>query len=146
MQDIIQKFQLPAKERQINLMMESPGPLPFVYADIYLIERVLENLISNALRHTPAKGEIMVRLKELNSGVEISVQDTGSGISEENLPHIFDRFYRGDNKERSGHHSGLGLAIAQHIIELHGSKIRVDSQYGQGSLFSFILPVQEKPA
>ncbi len=139
-QDIIQKFSLPAEERHIKLTMQGAHGLPFVQADIGLIERVLENLIANALHHTPANGEITVILRVVAADVEIEVRDTGRGIPESELAHIFDRFYRGDNNERSDSHAGLGLAIAQHIANLHGSNIKVVSTEGTGSQFSFRLP------
>ena len=143
-QDIIQKFSLTAEESHIKLTMQVADGLPFVQADIGLIERVLENLIANALRHTPAEGEITVILRVVASDIEIEVQDTGRGIPESELAHIFDRFYRGDNKERSDSNAGLGLAIAKHIANLHGSDIKVLSTEGTGSQFSFRLP-QWKP-
>ena len=139
-QDIIQKFSLTAEESHIKLTMQVAHGLPFVQADIGLIERVLENLIANALHHTPVEGEITVILRVVASDVEIEVRDTGRGIPEAELAHIFDRFYRGDNKERSDSHAGLGLAIAQHIVNLHGSNIKVVSTEGTGSQFFFRLP------
>lgn len=139
-QDIIQKFSLATEERHIKLSMHVADGLPFVLADIGLIERVLENLIVNALCHTPAEGEVTLKLSVVASDVEIEVQDNGKGIAESELVHIFDRFYRGDNKERSDHHAGLGLAIAQHIVNLHGSDIQVISTEGAGSRFFFRLP------
>jgi signal transduction histidine kinase len=140
-QDIIQKFTLSAEADNIKLTMEAQDSLPFVNADIGLVERVLENLISNALRHTPAGGEINVVLKAGATKVEIEVQDSGSGIPEPELQYIFDRFYRGDSMERSSHHAGLGLSIAQHIVTMHGDKIRVMSEPDSGSRFFFGLPV-----
>lgn len=139
-QDIIQKFSLTAEDKHIKLTMQVADSLPFVVADIGLIERVLENLIANALCHTPAEGEVTLILTTVDSDVKIEVQDNGKGIAESELAHIFDRFYRGDNKERSDHHAGLGLAIAQHIVNLHGSEIRVISTDGTGSRFFFRLP------
>ena len=139
-QDVIQKFQLTAAKNNIELTMQAADSLPFVEADIGLIERVLENLISNALRHTPKGGWVNITLQPANSGIVIQVEDSGSGINEQNLPYIFERFNRGDNKERSDYHAGLGLAIAQHIIMLHGGEISVESQPGQGARFYFALP------
>ena len=140
-QDVIQKFKLTAESSNIKLQMKAQKPLPFVNADIGLIERVLENLIANALRHTPAEGEITVMLKTNDTKVEIEVQDSGSGIAESELQNIFDRFYRVNNMERSSHHAGLGLSIAQRIVTMHGSKIRVTSKPGEGSRFIFDLPI-----
>ncbi|MFQ5643301.1 MAG: ATP-binding protein [Thiogranum sp.] len=144
-QDVIQKFQLAATERRIKLSMESDEALPFVDADIAMIERVLENLISNALQHTGAGGEITVSLRPTGSLVEVQVQDNGSGIAEHDLPGIFNRFYQAGNNEHSDHHAGLGLAIAQHIVRLHGGSIEVHSKINQGTRFFFSLPVWRKP-
>jgi two-component system OmpR family sensor kinase len=138
-QDIIQKFSLQAEVQRIKLSMQVADGLPFVMADIGLIERVLENLIANALCHTSAEGEVTLILRAVDDDVEIDVQDNGKGIAESELMHIFDRFYRGVNKERSDHHAGLGLAIAQHIVNLHGSEIQVTSAEGTGSRFFFRL-------
>ena len=143
-QDIIQKLSLTAQNNHIQLTMQVGNGLPFVTADIALIERALENLVANALRHTQAEGEVTVILNVLDDNVEVSVQDNGKGIPEADLAHIFDRFYRGHNKERSDHHAGLGLAIAQHIVQLHGSEIAVLSAEGEGSRFSFSLPQWKK--
>ncbi len=140
-QDVIQKFKLSADKKNIKLAMKTQESLPFVNADIGLVERVLENLIANALRHTAAEGEIIVKLKTKDDEVEIEVQDSGSGIPESELQHIFDRFYCVDNKERSSHHAGLGLSIAQHIVMLHNSKIHVLSAPGKGTRFIFGLPL-----
>jgi signal transduction histidine kinase len=112
-----------------------------VNADIGLVERVLENLIGNALRHTPTGGEIKVALSIKDTEVEIEVHDNGIGIPQSELQNIFDRFYQVDNMERNSHHAGLGLSIAQHIVAMHGGKIRVVSEPGLGSSFFFSLPV-----
>lgn len=139
-QDVIQKFQLAAAEREARLGMECNEPLPFVEADIGLIERVLENFLSNSLRYTQRGGKIRIALTRRPPGVEIQVRDDGDGIQEKDLPYIFDRFYQAENKERSGDHAGLGLAIAQRIINLHGENIEVQSAPGRGTVFTFCLP------
>jgi signal transduction histidine kinase len=106
------------------------------------ISRVLTNLIGNAVRHTPAGGTVTVKAwREPGSQqVRVDVSDTGEGILPDDLPHIFERFYRGEkSRSRSSGGAGLGLAIAKGIIEGHGGKLWVESQVGQGSTFSFIL-------
>ncbi|VAW75800.1 Osmosensitive K+ channel histidine kinase KdpD [hydrothermal vent metagenome] len=138
-QDIIQKFQLQAEQKGVQLKLDVGDSLPFVEGDIALIERVLVNLISNALQHTPEGGTITVSLRQEDSGVRIQVEDTGSGIPEKDLGKVFERFYRGDNGARSGEHAGLGLAIARHIVRLHGGVIGVSSEVGQGARFAFSL-------
>jgi len=103
---------------------------------------VLFNLISNALRHTPSGGTITISAKLRDAYVLVSVRDTGKGISPEDLPHVFERFYRADrSRTRSTGGSGLGLTISKQIIELYGGKIRAQSWLGAGSTFTFSLPV-----
>ena len=142
-QDVVQKFALAAADRGAELRADFEPDLPFVYADIGLIDRVLENLIENALRYTPEGGAVTVALAPQNGGVLVSVTDTGPGIPEDVLPRIFDRFCRhvGDTA-RNSEGMGLGLAIAKRILELHGSSIRVETKLGVGSSFSFKLPLR----
>jgi len=141
--DVLQKFRLMADGKPIALRLEAMSGLPAVRADLSLIERVLDNLIGNALKHTPAGGNVSVRLREIDGEVEVSVVDTGAGIAAADLPHIFDRYYRG--RGASGQPSGdargagLGLAIARRILELHGCEIAVASD-ATGSTFRFMLP------
>lgn len=141
-QDVAQKFALAAQKKDISIITNIGKELPFVSADIGLIERVLENLIENALRHTPQGGTISLVLTPDNNNVTVQISDTGSGIPQEELPNIFDRFYQVD-KSRKGQQggAGLGLAIAKRILNLHGSVIEVRSVINSGSTFSFQLPV-----
>lgn len=138
-QDIIQKFRLQAEQKGVQLKVDSDDKLPFVEGDIALIERVLVNLIDNALQHTPEGGHITVSLHREGDGVQVKVEDTGPGIPAKDLARIFERFYRGDNGARSGQHAGLGLAIAQHIVRLHGGVLSVSSEPGKGACFTFSL-------
>ena len=143
-QDVSQKFQLNANAKGVRLDTQFQSNLPFVLADIGLIERALENLIQNALRHTPDNGIITVTLS-LDHGaknINVRVTDTGCGISREHLPHIFDRFYRADQQRRS-EGAGLGLAITKRIIELHGGIIEAHSTLGSGTTLTFQLPVAQ---
>jgi two-component system heavy metal sensor histidine kinase CusS len=103
------------------------------------MEQVLGNLVSNALRYTPEGGEIRLAAQKEPGSLVLGVADTGSGIDPQILPHIFERSYRGD-ASRSGDESGLGLAIAKSIVELHGGKIQVESTPGKGAHFSIVLP------
>jgi signal transduction histidine kinase len=141
-QDVVQKFELDAKQRQLAIRAEVEADLPFVTADIALVERVLQNLIDNALHHTPAGGTVSVAARVRGREVAVTVADTGSGISKDHLPHIFERLYRADKSRdsRSGG-AGLGLAIARQIVELHGGRIAVESELGRGTTFSFSLPL-----
>lgn len=140
-QDVTQKFQLKAKQREINIIPNIGKELPFVVADIELIERVLENLIENAMRHTPPGGSISVVLTPDQQDIVVKVSDTGSGITQKELPHIFDRFYQLDKSRNSSPGlAGLGLAICKRVLELHGGSINVDSILGSGTTFTFNLP------
>jgi len=136
--DVVQKFQLVAAKKGVELTVDVAGQLPFVLADVGLIERVLTNLIENALRFTPDEGTVSIHLTEQTEGVMIQVTDTGEGISPEALSSIFDRFYRASSQDTGG--TGLGLAISKRILELHSSEISVSSTLGKGSTFRFVLP------
>lgn len=140
-QDVTQKFQLKAQERKIDIISNIGKDLPFVVADIGLIERVLENLIENAIRHTPKDGAISVVLTLDRQDIVVEVSDTGNGISQEELPYIFDRFYQLDKSRNSSSGlAGLGLAICKRVLELHGRTINVKSILGSGATFTFNLP------
>ena len=104
--------------------------------------RVLENLLRNALKHTPRGGHITIKLDPRPNHVAVSVADTGCGIQPEDLDHIFDRFYRAETKATGGS-SGLGLAIVKRILDLHGSRITVESTVDQGTVFAFDLPIRQ---
>jgi signal transduction histidine kinase len=145
--DVVQEFRLQADEAQVSLQIEPPDEAVSVYADISLIQRVLENLVGNALKYTPKGGKVSISVRPYSAAVGVSVADTGAGISERALPRIFDRFYRENREadEESGS-MGLGLAIAKRILELHGSEIRVTSEERRGTRFDFDLPLQARAA
>ncbi len=140
-QDVVHKFQLRAEQEDIELVPDIANTtIPFVVADIGLIERVLDNLLDNALRHTPRGGTVTVSLTPNHGHVTVQVRDTGHGIGEQDLPYVFDRFYKGSQNARTRGGAGLGLAIVQRILELHGSVIHAASQNNAGTAFSFDLP------
>ena len=128
-----------AELQTIKLRVEVEANLPEIHLDPKRMEQVLGNLVSNALRYTPQNGEICLAAKKAEGKLVLSVADTGTGIPPEVLPHIFERSYRGD-ASRSGNESGLGLAIARSIMELHGGTIRVSSTPGQGTQFFLTFP------
>ena len=142
-QDVVQEFRLRASERGVRLEVCPAADLPFVEADIGMIERVLENLIENALRHTPESGRVTVRLGATDRLLRVEVEDTGCGIAPDDLPRIFDRFYRATSNGSGPGGSGLGLAISKRILELHECPIEARSTPGQGSTFVFGLPLAE---
>ena len=112
-----------------------------IVMDMSRMQRVLFNLVQNALRHTPPDGSIVIRAQDAGGEVEISVADTGEGIEPEVLPRIFDRFHRGTNRARTREAgSGLGLTIAKGIVELHGGRIWAQSEPGAGATFFLALP------
>jgi two-component system, OmpR family, sensor kinase len=141
-QDIVQKFQLMAGKKGIRITANIGQKIPFVKADIGLIERALVNLIENAIHYTPDGGEVKLALIPQGQTINVTVSDTGYGIPEDELPHIFNRFYQLDKSRKSDRsHSGLGLAITERILELHGRSIKVTSVVNSGTSFSFQLPI-----
>lgn len=139
--DTYAQYQLVAQEKQLSLELEqATDSLPEVVVDVALLERVLQNLIDNAFKFTPQGGTVSLKAESQAEGVLITVADTGVGIPEEELPHIFDRFATRNRIKRNQEGSGLGLAIAQKILDLHQSHLKVMSQVNQGTAFSFILP------
>lgn len=138
-QDVLQKFQLAAAKGRVRLEMDAPDGLPLVLADIGLIERVIENLIQNALRYTPENGRISVSAGVEQDRIMVRVTDTGSGIAAGDIPHLFDRFSRKNHSFPDSAGSGLGLAITRRILELHDSTIEVESMPEAGTTFTFFL-------
>ena len=125
----------------LTLHIEMTENIPTVWGDPARIEQVLVNLLSNALRHT-ATGDVRVRSRIKKDVVWIEVIDTGIGISEEDLPHVFERFWRADrSRDRASGGSGIGLAICRRLVELQGGQITATSELGKGSTFSFSLPI-----
>ena len=131
-----------AQQRGLSLRGEVDDAIPLVSMDTPRMQRVLYNLVQNAVRYTPPDGTITIRAVDAGSAVQISVIDSGEGIEEQEIPRIFERFYRGANKARSRDDggSGLGLTIAKGIVELHGGQIWANSKPGQGAAFTFALP------
>lgn len=145
-QDVMQKFKLPAQQKGIQILADFTQKMPFVIGDIGMIQRVLENLLENALRHTPEDGTIELSLLQRSAPphqnrVFVKVRDNGPGITEADLPHIFERFYRYQkSRQDEGFHAGLGLAIVKRILELHGGNVTAESSDKQGAIFIFDLP------
>jgi signal transduction histidine kinase len=140
--DVTQAYQLQAEQKKITLELTSASQsTALVRADIALIERVLQNLIDNALRYTPAGGTIRIDIQPRGAEVVVSVCDTGVGIASEHLPHVFERYWQAQDTAhaRPGPSAGLGLAIVKRILELHGSVIRIHSELAGGTRFDFSL-------
>jgi signal transduction histidine kinase len=141
----VEAFQAQAAEQQLALTSELAPNLPPLDIDPQRIEQVLRNLISNGLRYTPAGGAVRVRLTRADAFARVEVSDTGAGLPAEALPHVFERFWRGDkSRERAQGGTGLGLAIAKQWIAAHGGQIGVTSEVGKGTIFWFTLPFSWK--
>jgi len=139
--DTLESFSELAYRESIRLEGQVEAGVDPVAMDTQAIGRVLNNLISNALRHTPAGGEISLHARRTGSGVEVIIRDTGEGIQARDIPHIFDRFYRGEkSRNRGTGGAGLGLAIARGIVRAHGGDIMVESESGKGTQFTFTIP------
>lgn len=142
--DVTEKYKLIAQERGVTLEVTQDHNV-LVEGDIGLMERVLTNLLENAIRHTPAGGKVTLSLIEQGDLATIQVTDTGQGIPPEDLPHIFDRFYRVEkNRPKDPGSTGLGLAISKLVLELHQTCIKVSSKLGLGTTFTFALPIYGK--
>jgi len=139
-QDVTQKFQLRAREKSVQLNVSLDPEAPLVHGDIAMMQRVLENLLENGLRHTPTGGSIDIGVDVDSGSVVVRVTDTGCGIPAEDVPRIFERFYQQDKNRSAGDNAGLGLAIVKRILELHDSVINVSSELERGTTFSFRIP------
>jgi two-component system OmpR family sensor kinase len=140
LQDVALRFRLRAQQAGVELRTRFDPTGPRAHGDIALIERVLENLLDNALRHTPAGGRVSLEMLPDDRRIRVAVADTGSGIAVEDLPRVFDRFYRGGGQVR-GARSGLGLAIVRRIVELHGQTVSLTSTPGVGTCVEFGMPI-----
>ncbi len=139
--DTLESFSELAARRGVTITGQAEPSIDPVFMDTMSIGRVLNNLISNALRHTPSGGSITVIARRTGRGVEVAVTDTGEGIQPEDLPRVFESFYRGEkSRSRATGGAGLGLAISRGIVRAHGGDITVESQPGRGSTFTFTLP------
>ncbi len=142
--DTLETFSGLAAQQEIRLTgSASPGIDP-VSMDVQRIGRVLNNLVGNALRYSRAGGTVSIHAEGMPGHVRVTVQDSGEGISPADLPHVFDRFYRGEkSRNQATGGSGLGLAIAKGIVEAHGGEIGVESTPGEGASFHFWLPKKD---
>jgi two-component system phosphate regulon sensor histidine kinase PhoR len=134
------RIRLQAERANLEVVLSYPESLPLVSADPSRISQVLGNLLHNAIKFTPEGGKITLGADEVERDVVFTVQDNGVGIPSDELPRIFERFYKAD-RSRSGGGTGLGLAISRHLIDAHGGRIWVESVEGRGSAFFFTLPI-----
>jgi two-component system sensor histidine kinase BaeS len=138
--------QPPAEARGLTIETDLPDPPATAEVDPERIGQVLRNLLSNAITHTPEGGRITVELKDEGRELRVTVADTGTGIPADDLPYVFERFYRVDrSRVRATGGAGLGLTIAKRLVEAHGGTIGVESELGKGSRFTFTLPKTAPP-
>ncbi|HET7897093.1 MAG TPA: HAMP domain-containing sensor histidine kinase, partial [Flavisolibacter sp.] len=138
--DISSNYRMLAKEKGIAITTDLVEDLPPVLADISLIERVMQNLLDNALKFTPAGGRIHIKTNGDQQYVSVSVMDTGVGVLENEQSKIFDRYYRGNDFVDLKNNTGLGLAIVKKILDLHNTTLQLQSRKNEGSQFTFQLP------
>jgi histidine kinase len=145
-ESVIHRLNPQFQEKGVSLTVEISPALPQIFIDGDRISQVLINLLGNALQHTPEEGNVSLKAQQSGKMIEVRVQDSGTGISAEHLPHLFTRFYRADkSRSRAKGGSGIGLTIAKHLIEAHGGQIWAESEGpGKGSTFSFTLPTTTK--
>ena len=136
---VIESFLLQAQAKAVTIESTAPAETLRVRGEEEKLRQVLANLVSNALKFTPSGGAVNVVAKRSGADVQVSVIDTGTGIPEEHLPHVFERFYKVD-RSRHGSGAGLGLAIVKHIVQAHGGEVSAASEEGKGSTFAFTVP------
>ncbi len=136
----VDRLRLQAERAGLTLSIECPDELPLVLADSTRVQQVMVNLLHNAIKFTPQGGQVSVRCVKQDQVIQFAVGDTGIGIAAEDLPRIFERFYKVD-RSRATIGTGLGLAIARHLVEAHGGRIWAESDVGKGSTFYFTIPL-----
>ncbi|HMO36994.1 MAG TPA: ATP-binding protein, partial [Gemmatales bacterium] len=137
----IQRLEHRALARQQKLILDANSEPVSALADDLALDQILDNLVDNAIKYTPPSGHITLKTCRDNGMARVDIIDTGFGIAEKDLPRIFERFYRADRaRDRQDPGTGLGLSIVKHLVQAHGGKIDVQSNLGQGSRFSVLLP------
>jgi len=131
------------EEKGVNLILNLSDDLPSIYGDEDRVHQILLNLVGNALQYTPSGGAVTITAKDNASELCVLIRDTGIGVTNKHLPHLFTRFYRVDkSRSRAGGGSGIGLTITKHLVEAHGGRVWAESEgVGQGSTFGFSLPI-----
>jgi two-component system sensor histidine kinase ResE len=145
-ENVLEKYRPVLEERSIRVIKKLPPALPELKGDRDRIQQVLNNLLDNAIRYSENDSEIIIIVENTAGNVKIAVEDHGRGIPEEELPYVWDRFYKVDKaRSRNAEGTGLGLAIARQIVEHHGGWVEAESIPLQGSKFSFSLPMHKCP-
>jgi len=146
-QDIAQEFRIETERKRVDLKLEVDSTDTLTLGDIGLIQRVLENLVRNAVQFAPEGGEVKISIAQRPATLAVAVSDNGPGIADDDVPRIFDRFWRArDGEEARSNSSGLGLAIVKRILDLHNARITVSSKLNRGTRFEFELPISRQAA
>jgi signal transduction histidine kinase len=141
-QQSVKAIQTRVLDKGLEISIDVPEELPLLIIDYHRISQVMRNLLENALKHTPSGGKITVNVTPEGKQIRVNVIDNGEGIPAEDLPNMFERFYRVDkSRARQAGGSGLGLTITKRLVESHGGTISVQSELGKGSRFSFDIPI-----
>jgi len=145
LEKVVGALQLAAAQKQIQLTLEeSHHTTPLVEADQALLQQALSNVVENAVKYTNPGGKVNVRTRAHDSNIVFEINDTGIGIAPVDQPRLFEKFFRGVQRDaRKQQGSGLGLAIVKSIVERHGGKVWVESQLGKGSTFSILIPIRQ---
>jgi two-component system sensor histidine kinase ResE len=143
LRSIVEKFTPQAQRAGVSLQLNLAEPLSTLTGDGDRLAQVFTNLVDNALKFTPAGGQVMLAARLAGAEMEISITDTGTGVPQEALPHLFDRFYQADRSRAGGekHGAGLGLAIVREILQAHSGRISVRSELEHGTTFVIHLPL-----
>ncbi len=141
-EDVINQLRPQIERQELNAELSLAADLPLVQADKGRMRQVIVNIVHNAIKFTPPGGRITLSTRVSDGSVVVDISDTGSGIARSDLPHVFERFYKADRVRSGGTGTGMGLAIAKHVVEAHGGRIWVRSEEGRGSAFSFSLPLE----
>jgi signal transduction histidine kinase len=142
LEDALHSFDSHLKEQGFEVHVDIPAPLPSVYADRVAILQVLENVLDNAIRYSNGTRELTLSASTTETQVSLKIADKGRGISQEDAPHVFEKFYRGHDVSSGG--SGLGLSIAQRIIKNHHGDVRLESKPGDGTVVEIVLPLDKR--
>lgn len=139
--DLVDRYEIIKKEKNINIKLEKETSLPLAFGDISLMERVIQNLLDNAIKYSPDNSEIIINLAQKEDGLLFSISDQGMGMNEKEITKIFDRYKRLNPDDNDNKSMGLGLAIAKKVLELHESSLKVKSKLNEGTTFWFDLSV-----
>jgi two-component system phosphate regulon sensor histidine kinase PhoR len=144
---VVRDWEKKFAEKQLKVIVDEPVALPVILADETRLQEALYNLLDNAVKYSRQNGEIYLRAEQRGDEIVLSVSDSGRGIARNNLPRIFERFYRADKARtpESIRGTGLGLSIVKHIAQLHGGRVDAESELGRGTIVRVVLPVRRAP-